>query len=324
MAAYSRLQILLPVLAAAAAIFIAACAEDNGAPGPAGEVSAERFEQINLEWRRRRAARLTEPYGWLSLVELAVLEPGSAVTIGSAPGNNVVVDRGPPRWGTLHVEHGGDHVDFENAAGDAVVFDGRKAASGRMTAGDAEAPTRIESEGIRMHLVDPGGRLALRVRDPQAPTRSGFVGLDYYDLKPQWRIEAEYIEHPQGRTLQVANVMGQLIEEPNPGRARFTHDGKSIELEAVQEDDRLFFIFADRTSGRETYGLGRFLYADLPDDGRVTLDFNQAYNPPCAFNAYTTCPLPPQANRIDAWIRAGERKYAGQPGIESPRTPPRP
>ncbi|MFO7762233.1 MAG: DUF1684 domain-containing protein [Wenzhouxiangellaceae bacterium] len=322
MAACSRVQILLPVLAAAAAIFIAACGEDDGATGPAGDVSVETFEQINMDWRQRRVARLTEPYGWLSLVELAVLEPGGAVTIGSAADNDIVVDRGPPRWGTLHVDSDGGHADFENAAGDAVVFDGRKAASGRMALGDAEAPTRIESEGIRMHLVDPGGRLALRVRDRNARTRSEFVGLDYYDLDPEWRIDAEFIEHPQGSTLQVANVMGQLIEEPNPGRVRFTHDGKTIELEAVLEDDRLFLIFADRTSGRETYGLGRFLYAELPSEGRVTLDFNQAYNPPCAFNAYTTCPLPPQANRIDAWIRAGEREYAGQPGIESPRAPP--
>jgi len=274
-----------------------------------------------MDWRQRRLEALTAPYAWLSLVELSLLEPGAEVTIGSAGGNDIVVARGPARWGTLHVDAGGESARFDNAAGDAVAFDGQPGASGRMSlTGNGEAP-RIEAAQIRMHLIDPGGQLALRVRDPRAPSRSEFAGLDYYALKPEWRVEAEFIEHPRSSTLQVANVMGQLIEEPNPGMARFTHNGKQIELEAVLEDDQLFFIFADRTSGRETYGLGRFLYADLPSEGRVTLDFNQAYNPPCAFNAYTTCPLPPESNRIDAWIRAGEKAYAGQAGISQPRTP---
>ena len=300
---------------------IAACGERDPAPEETEDLSIETFEQASLNWRERRLQRLTEPHGWLSLVDLVVLEPGAELTVGSGDDNDLVVSRGPARWGTLHVDAAGASARFENAAGNAVAFDGMRGASGRLTLQDNGEPTPVEAAEIRMHLIDPGGKLALRIRDPQAPTRVDFAGLDYYDLKPEWRIEAEFIEYPESRTIQVANVMGQLIEEPNPGAARFTLGRKTIQLEAVREDDRLFFIFADRTSGRETYGLGRFLYADLPEDGRVTLDFNQAYNPPCAFNAYTTCPLPPQSNRIDAWIRAGERKYAGRPGISKPQVP---
>ena len=313
---------LAPAMAAFVAAFIAttltACG-DPGDPGSADDPSAAKFETTNMDWRQRRLERLTAPYGWLSLAALSVLEPGAEMTIGSAGDNDIVVARGPARWGTLQVDPDGASARFDNAAGDAVAFDGRPGASGRLSLLDNGEAQRIEAAEIRMHLIDPGGQLALRVRDPRAPTRIEFAGLDYYALQPEWRVEAEFIEHAETSTLQVANVMGQLIEEPNPGVARFTHNGKQIELEAVQEDDRLFFIFADRTSGRETYGLGRFLYADLPRDGRVTLDFNQAYNPPCAFNAYTTCPLPPESNRIDAWIRAGEKKYAGQAGISTPR-----
>ena len=311
-------------MATSVALVLTACGENDGAPGKPGEPLTESFEQANLDWRQRRLERLTAPYGWLSLVELSVLVPGSEVAIGSAGDNELVVARGPQRWGTLQVGAAGERARFDNAAGDAVAFDGRPGASGRLTLPDNGEPTAIEAAGIRMHLIDPGGQLAMRIRDPRAPTRTEFAGLDYYALKPEWRIEAEFIEYPETRTIQVANVMGQLIEEPNPGRARFTLDGKTVALEAILEDDRLFFIFADRTSGRETYGLGRFLYADLPRDGRVTLDFNQAYNPPCAFSAFTTCPLPPDSNRLNAWIRAGEKKYAGPPGISRahpPRSP---
>ncbi len=280
------------------------------------------FRQDNLQWREARVERLTEPYGWLSLVGLEMLRPGATVSIGSSRSNDLVVDRGPPRWGDLSVSSDGSDALFtvaEPAVG-RVEIDGefRREAGLLLDRGDGE-PTRVQADGMRFHLVDPGGALALRIRDPRAESRTGFAGIDYYELDPAWRVEAEFIAHPEGRTIQIANVMGQLIDEPNPGRVRFEHDGRMLTLEAVDSGDDLFFIFADRTSGRETYGLGRFLYSDLPVDGRVVLDFNQAYNPPCAFNAFTTCPLPPPGNRLDAWVRAGERTYRGKPGIERPR-----
>lgn len=310
-------RIMLPAL-----LLLAGCQEHGEVSMRAGsELSAETFERVNMDWRERRVARLTEPHGWLSLVGLVMLEADSLTTIGSAPGNDVVVTSGPPRWGQLRVDEGGD-VWFDVAAAGEVRVDGAIVDSARMKPGGEGDPTHVESGGVQLHLVDPGGRLALRIRDPGASTRTEFAGIDYYPPDPEWRVAAEFIPHPEGTTMHVANVMGQLIEEPNPGVARFVHEGKTISLEAVLEDDRLFFIFADRTSGRETYGLGRFMYADLPRDGRVILDFNQAYNPPCAFNAYTTCPLPPQSNRIDAWIRAGEKRYAGKPGLEKPRAMP--
>lgn len=283
------------------------------------ELSTREFQQLNMDWRERRLDRLTEPQGWLSLVGLVMLEPNGRITVGSGPDNDVVVSAGPARWGTVRVGADSENVQFESAEAGAVSIGGEHASIGSMTSDPGGEPVYVESDGIRIHLVSPGGRTALRIRDPQAATRTGFAGLDYYSPDPAWRVEAEFVAHPEGSRIQVANVMGQLIEEPNPGMVRFMHEGKTITLEAVLEDDRLFFIFADRTSGRETYGLGRFLYSDLPRNGRVILDFNQAYNPPCAFNAFTTCPLPPQSNRIDAWIRAGEKQYAGQPGIDPAR-----
>jgi len=326
MAALSRLRLpnvsafgsVVPRLLLPALLGLAGCENHNEISMRSGaELSSETFEEVNMDWRERRVARLTEPHGWLSLAGLVMLQSGSRMTVGSASTNDVVVSSGPDRWGSIQVADDG-RVGFEVAAPGAVRIAGEDVVSAEMTPdGDAD-PVHVEAGGIRLHLVSPGGRLALRIRDPRAVTRTEFAGLDYFPLDRSWRVAAEFIAHPAGSTIQVANVMGQLIEEPNPGMARFVHEGKTISLEAVLEDDQLFFIFADRTSGGETYGLGRFLYAELPRNGRVVLDFNQAYNPPCAFNAYTTCPLPPQSNRIDAWIRAGERQYAGMPGLEAP------
>ncbi|MCA1779616.1 MAG: DUF1684 domain-containing protein [Xanthomonadaceae bacterium] len=304
-------------------IVLLACDDHGEHPGTESRaLTAEQFKQVNHDWRARRLERLTDPHGWLSLVGLIPLAPGRP-SIGSATDNDIVLPGGPAHWGRLEISN--EAVRFEAAEGvrrgdrSAVTIDGRAVSSAVLTVDGEDGPTKIEADAIQVHLVRPGGRLALRVRDPDAETRTGFVGLEYFPLDPDWRLEARFIAHPAGTTLQVANVMGQLIDEPNPGVAKFERDGRTFALEAVLEDGRLFFIFADRTSGRESYGLGRFLYADLPrSDNIVTLDFNQAYNPPCAFNAFTTCPLPPQANRIPIPIRAGEQRYAGKPGIAQP------
>ena len=320
-------EIGFALLIAAAAFMLSACGEADRTTHPDATIDDDEFAQRNMDWRERRHARLTEPYGWLSLIGLVMLDPGTEVRIGSAPGNDIVVPRGPDEWGVLRVDDDGRAAVF-NAVDPSVTVDGKRMETaplrvgdegGPLRVGDEDGPTRVEAAGIRMHLVEPGGRLALRIRDPQASTRAGFEGLDYFPLNRAWRIDAEFVPHPEGTTIQIANVMGQLIDEPNPGTAHFRHAGETITLEAVRSDDQLFFIFADRTSGNETYGLGRFLYADLPEDGRVILDFNQAYNPPCAFTAFTTCPLPPPGNRIDASVSAGERKYAGEPGTTAPR-----
>lgn len=302
-------------LALATLCGLSACETSSAAPAGAREDRA--FVAGNLDWRERRLQRLTEPYGYLSLIDLVMLAPEASLRIGAADDNDVVVPRGPSRWGTLHVGADGSEARFEVAHPGAVRIDGNAIRSAVLRI-DADPPTQVEADGIRMHLVDPGGRLALRIRDPQAPTRLNFAGLEYFELDRSWRVEAQWVPNPPGTTIEVANVLGQLIDEPNPGYARFTRNGRTFSLQAVDSGDDLFYIFADRTSGDETYGPGRFLYSGLPADGRVTLDFNRAYNPPCAFNAHTTCPLPPPGNRLDAAVRAGERKYAadGVPAAE--------
>jgi uncharacterized protein (DUF1684 family) len=136
-----------------------------------------------------------------------------------------------------------------------------------------------------------------------------FQGLRWFPIETRWRIDARWIPHQPAPTLRIQNIVGQIVEMSNPGAAVFTVAGRDYRLEALLEspaDEELFFMFRDGTSGRTTYGAGRYLYTPLPKDGRVMLDFNRAINPPCAFTNFATCPLPPSANRLTVAIEAGE------------------
>lgn len=292
---------------------LAACANSPGERVDGGAEAMDRHEREALEWRERRHARLTEPFGWLSLVGLEPLEDGR-YRIGAGSDNELVVTSGPQRWGTLTVI--GNRAWFDIEPGSEVRVVNGRGPSVEMLTGGEQGPTYIEAGTMQLQLLDRGGEPVLRLRDSEAPTRVDFAGLEYFPFNPDWRVEARWLAHPEGRTLLIANVLGELIHEPNPGMAEFDFEGRTYGLEAVASGDQLFFILADRTSGRESYGLGRFLYSDLPRDGRVVLDFNRAYNPPCAFTEYSTCPLPPPENRLDVRIEAGELTYRGAGGLE--------
>jgi uncharacterized protein (DUF1684 family) len=164
-----------------------------------------------------------------------------------------------------------------------------------------------------MQIIDRGARLGVRVKDRQSPVRKAFKGLDYFPIDPRYRVVATFVPHPKPVTIDVPTVIGTVDRMPSPGYASFAIDGAPgatpLRLDAVQEpgDAQLFFIFRDATSGKSSYGGGRFLYADLPANGKVVLDFNRAYSPPCAFTPHATCPLPPANNRLPVSIEAGEK-----------------
>ncbi len=265
-------------------------------PAAATDFDADAHRASVDAWHAKRIERLRAPDGWLSLVGLHWVEPGSH-TIGSAADNAIVLATGPARLGMVTLADG--------KLGLVPAPDSGVAAA----APDAR---RIEIEPGRssIEFLDRGERHALRVRDAQAPTRLRFAGIERFPVDAKWRVEARYEAHPEGRTIDIANVTGSLDPTPNPGRLHFEIDGRPFSLEAVEGSaTQLFLIIADRTSGRDTYGAGRFVYVDLPVDGRTVIDFNLAYNPPCAFTAYSTCPLPPPENRLDIAVTVGEKSY---------------
>ncbi|TVS11633.1 MAG: DUF1684 domain-containing protein [Wenzhouxiangella sp.] len=282
---------------------------------PALAVHADDGEAAALEWREQRLERLTAPFGWLSLVALEFLGDGTWA-VGSANDKPVRLPSGPEHWGDVVVE--GPRAWFEPEPGAEVLIEDAPVPSRReLVVGGEEPATRVHAGTGWFEIARRGDRLVLRARDSEAVTRREFLGLDYFEFDPDWRIDARWEPHPEGSTIPIADVLGELRDQANPGRAVFEFGGRTYSLEALAADDELFFIFADRTSGRSTYGLGRFLYSDLPEEGRVELDFNRAYNPPCAFNAYTTCPLPPPENRLDVQVEAGELRYRGSGGVRA-------
>lgn len=263
------------------------------------------------QWRDQRVARLTAPDGWLSLVGLHWVDPGTH-RVGRAADNDIVLAAGPDHAGTLTLAD--DGARFAPHAHARFTVDGKPAdAPFALLTYKNGGPTRVLFDGGGGFELHPhGDGQALRVRHPDAPTRRDFAGLDWYPIDADWRIDARYEPHPPGKTIDIASVTGALEPTPNPGAVVFERDGRTYRLEALEgPNGTLFVILADRTSGRETYGAGRFVYTDPPADGRVVLDFNRLYNPPCAFTEFSTCPLPPPENRLDIAITAGEKKYPG-------------
>lgn len=291
----------IPLVAAA---FLTACAPDG-----ADIVANAAYKETIEAWRSEREATLTEPYGWLSLIGLHPLARGET-RVGSSHDADLRLPRGPSLWGVIV-------FDGETAVFEAADDWDDDPANGALGWRSGETARPVETAGIRFELLERADGPHVRVRDQEGPNRTNFVGLEWYAVDRSWAVDAAFETNPPGTTMRVADVTGEIAERPNPGAVVFSRNGKEYRLQAVQSATagRLWFIFADGTSGRETYGLGRFLYAEAPRDGRVLVDFNQAYNPPCAFSEHTTCPLPPPANRLDLRIEAGELAYTGAVGL---------
>ena len=269
-------------------------------------------------WRNARAERLKQPANWLSLVGLYWIEPGKYLLGSNVSEADVKdditgvirVERLPARFGTI--ESKGGKVTLQLEPGTGTTIDGQAADAVELKPDSSGAPTRVARDGIEFILIERGGRHALRVWDAQSPVRTGFTGMEYFDIDPSWRIEARWEPYPPGRTIPIADVIGTLEDTPTPGAVVFERDGKTHRLESLDAGGgQVWFILADRTSGKSTYGAGRFVYANLPTDGSnvVVVDFNKAYNPPCVFTPYATCPLAPPENRLDLEITAGEKRF---------------
>jgi len=269
----------------------------------AQELAAERAERVR---------RLTAPEGWLSLIGLHFLAPGEN-TVGRAPENQVVLSAGPARFGTV-ILAGDGSVRLQVTPGVEARVNGEPVLSVNLGDGRSGRPVTVVCGTVSLHVIERGGQRALRVKDSASERRSGFAGIEYFPVDPAWRIEAAWEAFDRPREVPIKNILGQESKALVLGRAVFTRNGRTLALLPLQEspDEPLFFIISDLTSGEETYGAARFLYADPPKDGKVRLDFNRAINPPCAFTPFATCPLPPKENQLPIAVTAGEKDYRGE------------
>jgi len=270
--------------------------------------SPEYFEEIK-QWDQRRAERLKADDGWLNLVGRTWLKPGEN-KFGSAKDNDVVIesDKVPDFMGVFIFQD--STVTMKVNDGVVVLFNDSPVKEMIMIGDTKKEMTVFQYKSIKWNLIVRNELYGIRFRDLESELVKNFNGIERFPVNEDWKISAEFEAYDPPRKISVPNVLGQIDEEPSPGAIVFTRDGQTYRIEAVDAGDRLWFIFADGTSGEETYGGGRFLYTDKADStGKVIVDFNKAYNPPCVLTKFATCPLPPKENYIKLRITAGEKMY---------------
>jgi uncharacterized protein len=271
-------------------------------------------ERASVEkWRTERVNELTNETGWLTLVGLFWLDPGQS-TFGRAPTNTLVLNHPnlAPTAGTFTLNAG--KVTFTAGPDSGITHGGQPVTSIELVSDAKESPTVVSSGPLRFFIIERAGKFAVRVRDVASPRRRDFQGLQYYSIDPEWALEARFEPYEPRRQMKIVNVLGLEDEMVSPGAIVFKKDGQEVRLDTVFDGDDatdLFVMFSDGTSGHDTYGAGRFLHVPFAQNGKTVVDFNKAYNPPCAFNDFATCPLPPYQNRIKLKITAGEKNYAG-------------
>ncbi len=298
------------LLAATAALALFASAHAAPVTDPA-------YGEDLAKWRAKADASLKRERGWLSIVTRDELGPGT-YRIGSAPDNQVVLPKAlaPAHLGTITV--GGDKarlvLDKGQTMRTVVKDDDAEEFTARDLVTGASRLEWVTSGRLSLQFVKrEDGKIVVRAADRESPRRKNFAGRVWYEPKADFKVPAKFVPTAQGATIPIANVRGEISYEKVAGTLEFAVNGQKMSLDALDDDGNLFIIFRDGTSNSTTYPPGRFLFIEKPKDGTWVVDFNKAYNPPCAFSAYTTCPLPPPQNWLKGEVSAGE-KYAGRKG----------
>jgi len=267
------------------------------------KIDAATYAQEIRDWQKNRDTRLRKEDSWLTLIGLHWLEDGENVVTLTKEG-------APPvrllRNGTQTILH----------PDPSMTIDGKPIAADVPLLADADenGPTFVQMGSVRFNVIKRGDRYGLRVKDAEAETRTHFQGLEYYPIDPKWRVTARFEAYHPPKKIPITDVTGMTSDSISPGSLVFEIDGKEYRLDPILEEgsDEYFVMFRDATSRDTTYPAGRYLYTPQAKDGKTFIDFNKAYNPPCAFTPFATCPMPPLQNRLPIRVEAGEKKYAGR------------
>ena len=264
-----------------------------------------------VDWRAKRLASLTSETGWLTPIALYWLKEGEN-SFGRASTQAFALDDAALAADTGAFVLTDGRVRYVAHASTAMTYLGKPVTSLELVSDAADEPTELVAGSLHFMLIERAGHLGIRVRDSVSPNRSQFKGLRYFPIRADWHIQAHFEPYLPMHRIPIVNILGMTEEMTSPGAIVFEREGRAWRLDAILEapgDRELFVMFSDATSGRQTYGAGRFLYVGLPDADRIEVDFNEAFNPPCAFTDFATCPLPPQQNRLAISVDAGELKY---------------
>jgi uncharacterized protein (DUF1684 family) len=262
-------------------------------------------------FRKERADRLLKGDPWLRLVGLFWLEEGEN-SVGSDAKSRVALPKGkaPEKLGVIQFAKG--VATFTGTPGAAVTSDGKPVATMALKPDVSGSPTVLAHGTLSFFLIRRGARVGVRVLDAEAPALKSFTGIESFPVDPAWRFTAKFEKYEPSKKVEVPNILGKPETQDSPGAVVFTRRGKTYRLDALVGGPKgeLFLVFGDQTNSKETYGGGRFLHTAAPSaDGTVVVDFNRSINPPCAFSAWATCPLPPAGNRLALRVTAGEKTY---------------
>lgn len=260
-----------------------------------------------LAWQQHREEGLRSPTGWLTLAGLFWLKPGDN-TIGSGVTSDFLLPHdAPTQVGVFRLS--GKDVTFTSLTGSTVTLNG-KPVTRTVTLKhneDEDKSDKLDVGPVEFCVIDRDQRLAVRVKDRNSQILKSFKGTEFFPINPEFRFEAKFIDKPE--KVPVPNVLGKTNMEESPGLVEFSYHGKTFQMRPLYEGKTLFFVFRDLTSKKETYQGGRMVNTPLPENGKVILDFNRAYNPPCIFTPYATCALPLKENILPVRIEAGELRY---------------
>jgi len=269
----------------------------------------EAYSQEIIQWQQKRNAYQVSEEGWVNLAGLFWFKEGIN-TFGSGTSNDFVFPEGkiPERAGFFLLKQG--IVTLEGAEGLAFSVNGKSATSDIVYHPDSSSRV-VEYGPLRWFIIKRDEKIGIRLRDLDHPYLKEFKGIEYFDIDTAWRLEGRVEWADSSRTIEVTNVLGQTMQQRSVGTLIFNWHGNEYRLDALDEGgDEFFVIFGDETNAHETYGAGRYMYVPLPDESnKVIIDFNKAYNPPCAFTEFATCPLPPKQNVLPIAIPAGEKNY---------------
>lgn len=303
-----------PIAVAFIPLLFSGCGgEGDLGPAPVPENYAEEIQT----WVDARINDLTQPTGYMRLAGMYWFDDDGEYSFGSGNDVDFQFPEGTiPEYAGVFTFRDGNVV--MTAADDVRITQDEEPVQ-EVTLYDGDETPAIEHGPLEWVVVERGDLTGIRLYNKNNPEADQFSGFDMYPVDPAWRLKARFIPAPDSAAIPIANVLGQLEEYPSPGRLEFTINGELFSLDALQGTTRLFIIVADETNQTETYQAGRYMYIDYPEEGSefTVIDFNKAYNPPCAYSKFTTCQLPPPQNRLNVAITAGEKRPVGWDGLES-------
>jgi len=266
--------------------------------------------ELNV-WHAKRIENIKAPDGWLNLVGLYWLEPGVS-TFGSDDKNNIVFPKGKIAAEAGYFTVQGGIVSIHVNKDVVITTQGKPVSEQVVFHPDSASSVILESGSLQWNVIKRDTKTGIRLRDLESDALKTFTRVERFSIDPDYRVEASFEASPDSsHTIAITNVLGQTTLQASPGTLVFDIQGKEHRLDVLKGNKEEFFvIFADATNGKSTYSGGRFLYVKKPEGNKKTyVDFNKAYNPPCVFTPYATCPLPPKQNELPIGISVGEKVY---------------